>query len=153
MAAAVAEAHRVLRDGGLLLDIHPTDEPSFLQVWVATSKDGAIEVDAANLDAVVRTHLGPLEHDAATRKDFTAATDALVESLDHSFDLAAVKTFEYQYFFDTLDELTDYLEDNHEHARAGDELLERAALVMHRAPNPPKLVIVQRTVVSALRKI
>jgi hypothetical protein len=153
MAAAVAEAHRVLRAGGLLLDIHPTDEPAFLQLWVATAKDRALEVDAANLQAVLRTHLGSLEHDTATRRDFSAATDALVDSLDYLFDLAAVKTFEYQYFFDSLDELTDYLDDNHEQARAGDDLLERAALALGRAPRPPKLVIIQRTVVSALRKI
>jgi hypothetical protein len=137
----------------LLLDIHPTDEPSFLQVWYATAWDGVGEVNPDNLEAVHRVHLGPLDHDPETRRDFTAATEALVDSLDALFDLAAVRTFEYQYFFDSLDELTDYFEDNHEHARASDELLESAAMAMSRAPAPPKLVIVQRTVVSALRKI
>lgn len=153
MASAVAEAHRVLRSGGLLLDIHPTDEASTLEVWYATAKDSAVEVSEDNLEAVTRIQLGPLEHEATTRLDFTKATEALVEPLDVLFDLAAVKTFEYQYFFDSLDELTDYFQDNHEHARASDDLLERAAVALSRAPMPPKLVIVQRTVVAALRKI
>lgn len=153
MALAVAEAHRVLRTGGVLLDIHPTDEPSTLEVWHARSKDGAAQVTAENLDAVQRTPLGPLTHDPATRRDFTCATEALVDALDVLFDLAAARTFEYQYFFESLDELTDYLEENHEHARASDDLLERAAVALGRAPTPPKLVIVQRTLVTALRKL
>jgi hypothetical protein len=153
MTSAVAEAHRVLHAGGLLLDIHPTDEPSTLEVWYAIARDGAAQVTAENLEAVQRTPLGPLQHDPDIRRDFTCATDALVDALDVLFDLAASRTFEYQYFFDSLDELTDYLEDNHEHARAGDELLEQAAVVMSRAPTPPKLVIIQRTLVTALRKI
>lgn len=153
MASAVAEAHRVLRSGGLLLDIHPTDEPTTLEVWYATAKDSAVEVNEDNLDAITRVRLGPLEQEAAIRADFTKATEALVEPLDVLFDLAAVKTFEYQYFFDSLDELTDYLQDNHEHARASDDLLERATVALSRAPASPKLVIVQRTVVAALRKI
>ncbi len=152
MTSAVAEAQRVLRSGGLLLDIHPTDEPSTLEVWYALSRDGAAQVTAENLEAVQRTPLGPLRHDPAIRRDFTHATEALVDALDVRFDLAAVRTFEYQYFFDSLDELTDYLEDNHEHARADDAQLERAAVVLSRAPTPPKLVIIQRTLVTALRK-
>jgi hypothetical protein len=153
MALAVAEAHRVLHSGGLLLDIHPTDEPSTLEVWYALSKDGAAQATADNLEAVQRTPLGPLQHDPAIRRDFTCATDALVDALDVLFDLAASRTFEYQYFFDSLDELTDYFEENHEHARASDELLEQAAVALNRAPAPPKLVIVQRTLVTALRKL
>lgn len=152
MASAVAEAHRVLRRGGLLLDIHPTDEPSFLQVWYATARSGAREVTADNLAAVHRVHLGPLDHDLETRRDFTAATEALVDALEGPFDLAATRTFEYQYFFESLDELTDYLDENHEHARASDALLEQAAVELNRAPGPAKLVAIQRTLVTALRK-
>jgi hypothetical protein len=152
MAAAVAEAHRVLKRTGMLLDIHPTDEPSFLEVWWAMGLDASAPVSAENLDSVQRAYVGPLEHDPQTRRDFTSATDALAASLDDLFDLSATRVFEYQYFFDSLDELTDYLEDNHEHARASDELLERAVLVMKRAPTAPKLVIVQSTLVTALRK-
>ena len=60
---------------------------------------------------------------------------------------------EYQYFFDSLDELTDYLEDNEEFARASDDLLEHALRALQQAPSAPKIVIVQKTVVTALRKI
>lgn len=152
MAAAVAEAHRVLMPTGMLLDIHPTDEPASLEVWWAVGQDASAPVSADNLASVQRAYLGPLEHDPGTRHDFTAATDALAASLDDLFDLSATRVFEYQYFFDSLDELTDYLEDNHEHARASDELLERAVTVLKRAPHTAKLVIVQRTLVTALRK-
>ena len=163
MLSAVAEARRVLRSPdpvsgrprGLLLDIHPTDEPTHLEVWHA--RYGA-EVDFAeqpdNLEAIHRAPVGGLEHDE-TLQDFTATNDALAEALDagRGFSLTRSTTFDYRYFFDTLDELTDYLEDNCEHARASDELLERAALAMRQATTAPKLVIVQRTVVTALRKI
>ncbi len=153
MAAAVAEAHRVLREGGLLLDIHPTDEPSWLEVWYAVVKEGgAATVNADNLDAMHRVPLGLLEHDPETRQDFTAATDVLADAIDHGWDYAATRTFEYRYFFDSLDELTDYFEDNHEHARASDELLERALMVMQSAPTTPKIAIIQKTLVAALRK-
>jgi hypothetical protein len=136
----------------MLLDIHPTDEPSALEVWWATGQDASAPVSADNLDSVQRAYLGPLDHDPETRRDFTAATDALAASLDNLFDLSATRVFEYQYFFDSLDELTDYFEDNHEHARASDELLERAVSVLKRAPHAARLVIVQRTLVTALRK-
>lgn len=152
MLSAVAEARRVLRPRGLLLDIHPTDESTHLEVWHARyGAAGNFVEHLDNLEAVHRAPLGWLDHDE-TRQDFTAATDALAEAMEHGFLLMRSTTFDYRYFFDTLDELTDYLEDNEEHARASDELLERAALALRQATTAPKLVIVQRTVVTALRK-
>lgn len=150
MSSAVAEAHRVLRRGGLLLDIHPTDELNSLEVWHA--RYGELGQEApANLDSVVRAPVGWLEHDEALA-DFTAATDALAEALETGFALDRSVSFDYQYFFDSLDELHDYLEDNQEHARPSDALLEQALLEMQKAVTPPKIVLVQRTVVTALRK-
>ena len=151
MLSAVAEARRVLRPNGLLLDIHPADEPTHLEVWHARyGAEGDFAEHPDNLEAIHRAPVGWLEHDE-TLQDFTAANDALAEALEHGFSLIRSTTFDYRYFFDTLDELTDYLEDNEEHATASDELLERAALAMRQATTSPKLVIVQRTVVTALR--
>jgi len=153
MLSAVAEARRVLRPRGLLLDVHPTGEPTHLEVWHA--EYGAASNFAekpGNLEAIHRVPVGWLEHDESLQ-DFTAATDALAGALEHGFSLERSTTFDYRYFFDSLDELTEYLEDNEEHARASDELLERALMAMKQAAAPPKLVMVQRTVVTTLRKV
>ena len=154
MSSAVAEARRVLRTGGLLLDIHPTDEPSHLEVWEAQYQ-GQVE-RAEDLEAMSRVPVGQFDHDE-TLRDFTAATDAVAEAMDgeHGFDLQRSTTFDYRYFFDSLDELTDYLEDEDydSHASASDALLERALAVMGQVKMTPKLVVVQKTVVTALRKV
>ena len=154
MLSAVAEARRVLRPHGLLLDVHPTDKPTHLEVWHAEyGAAGDFAEQPGNLEAMHRVPVGWLEHDESLQ-DFTAATDALAEALDagRGFSLERSTTFDYRYFFDSLDELTEYLEDNEEHARASDELLERALMAMKQAATTPKLVIVQRTMVTALRK-
>jgi hypothetical protein len=153
MPSAVAEARRVLKDGGLLLDIHPADEPTSLEVWHAHY--GALsdlEARPENLEAIHRAPVGWLDHDQATLRDFTAATDALAGALEDGFDLQHATTFDYRYFFDTLDELTDYLADDWERATLSPEVLERAVVAMRQASTPPKLVVVQRTAVTALRK-
>ena len=172
MASAVVEARRVLKTGGLLLDLHPTDEPTSLQIWHArysaarasspraravAHQDGAPPDDLTeapeNLEAIRCVPVGELDHDESLR-DFTATSDALADALaDGGFDLYRSTTFDYRYFFDSLDELTEYLEDNWEHATASDALLERALMTMAQATTTPKIVIVQRAVVTALRKI
>ena len=152
MASAVAEARRVLKRGGFLLDIHPTDEPTTLHVWHARyALKGDLSEQPENLEAIHRVPVGELDHDESLQ-DFTAATDSLAEALENGFSLYHSATFDYRYFFDSLDELTDYLEDDWEHATASDALLESALLAMQQATTPPKLVVVQRAVVTALRK-
>ena len=156
MASAVAEAHRVLRRGGLLLDIHPTDELTSLEVWHARYKaEGSFVETAENLEAIHRVPVGYLDHDEDMLQDFTAASDALAQALEDErrFLLERSTVFDYRYFFDSLDELTDYLEENLEYARASDDLLERAVVVMRQAGTTPKIVIVQRTAATALRKL
>ncbi len=162
MTSAVAEARRVLRSpdavsgkpGGLLLDIHPTDEPTTLHLWHARYKLNEDLTDPPeNLDAIHRTPIGELDHDPDSLGDFAAASDALAEALESGFELAQTLTFDYRYFFDSLDELTEYLEEEWENASASEALLERALMVMGQAPIAPKLVVVQRVVVTGLRKI
>ncbi len=153
MAAAVAEARRVLKPNGLLLDIHPNDEPSRVEVWHARY---ALDAEALpeNLEAIVRAPVGELEQADDSLRDFTATNDALAEALaEGGFTWVNSIAFDYRYFFDSLDELTEYLEDNWEHATASEALLERALMEMGRAPAPPKVVVIQKAVVTALRKI
>jgi hypothetical protein len=155
MLSAVAEARRVLRSGGILLDIHPTDEPTHLEVWHARyhAQNRSQLEDPANLESIHRAPVGQLDHDE-TLQDFTAATDVITEAMDErGFRLLRSTTFDYHYFFDSLDELTDYLEDNDEHATASEQLLERALTAMRQAATKPKLVIVQRAVVTVLKKL
>lgn len=152
-AVALQEAWRVIRRGGVLLAIHATDARAQLEVWHATSATGTAVVTPDNLEAVHRAALGPLDHDREARRHFTRANDALVDALETGFELAGVKAFEYQYFFDDLDELTDYLEDSHEHARPHEGQLEAAVQALRRAPTAPKLVLIQPSLVAGLRKV
>jgi hypothetical protein len=154
MAAAVAEARRVLKPNGLLLDIHPTDEPPTLQVWHARyALSGDLSEQPENLEAIVRVPVGELDYNPDSMTDFTAATDAIAEALEHGFELLDTTTFDYRYFFDSLDELTDYLEDEWENASVSDALLERALMVMQAAKTTPKVVVAQRAVVTALGRV
>jgi ubiquinone/menaquinone biosynthesis C-methylase UbiE len=151
-AAALRESLRVLRRGGVVLAIHATDARAQLEVWHAVSTTGTTVVTPDNLEAVHRVSLGSLEHELQARRHFTRANDSLLDAMEEGFELAGVKAFEYQYFFEDLDDLTDYLEDSHEHARPRDGQLEAAVAAMQRAPTPPKLVLIQPSMVVALRK-
>lgn len=127
MAAAVAEAHRVLARGGMILDIHPTAEWPKFQIW-----------------AEQRRPLGRLELAAEDERSFAAASAALA--------VPASQIFDYRYEFDSLDELTDFLDDNPEFARASDDLLERATTALAHTPGPAKLVMLQAVAITVLRK-
>ncbi len=155
MAAAVAEAHRVMRRGGVLLAVQPTDQRPVLEVWQAPA--GAAPLSDADAETARRDVLGPLIPDPDSRREFTATLAALAEAVDDSeaeaaFEPAAVRAFNYYQLFDSLDDLTDYLDDTPEFARAPDDLLERAAVALNGTPGQARLVIVQRTAVVALHK-
>ena len=127
MAAAVAEAHRVLARGGMILDIHPTAEWPKFQIW-----------------AEQRRPLGRLELAAEDERSFAAASAALA--------VPASQIFDYRYEFDSLDELTDFLDDNPEFARASDDLLERATTALAHTSGPAKLVMLQAVAITVLCK-
>ncbi|MBP7692548.1 MAG: hypothetical protein KA764_11550 [Anaerolineales bacterium] len=133
MAAAVAEAHRVLARGGMILDIHPTAEWPKFQIW-----------------AEQRRPLGRLELAAEDERSFAAASAALAAAPD--LRPAVAQIFDYRYEFDSLDELTDFLDDNPEFARASDDLLERATTALAHTPGPAKLVMLQAVAITVLRK-
>jgi hypothetical protein len=141
MAAAVAEAHRVLTRGGVLLDVHPSaDRPRLLL--------GPLPAGAA-----AAPPLGRLDLDPGDQRDFAAAGDALAGALEAGFEPARALAFDYRYEFDSLDDLTDYLDDHPEFARASDELLEQVALALGRARTPARLTLLQRMAVTALVKL
>ena len=140
MALAVAEAHRILRPGGWLLDLHPAAEPMRLEDWVRLQPGlGEAAFDPAGCQ---RQHLGELALED-TASDFKAASAALVAALQSDFQPGQTRAFEYRYFFDSLDELSDYLDENEQLPLASDELLERALQAAARATAPLKLVLPQ----------
>jgi len=148
MPAALAEAGRVLRPGGQLLDVHPTADPMRLEAWVALRP--GVTRDPPHPHDYQRALLGTLADDE-TPHDVKSAS-AAVEAAGPTFAPVQRVTFDYPYFFDGLDELTEYLEDNDELHLAGDELLERALQALQAATTPAWLVLIQPVVASSLRK-
>ena len=149
MALAVAEAHRLLRPDGLLLDIHPQGAPLRLELWQAR---GPELTPGHTPEDYERRALGDLALEAMA-EDFSAATGTLVAAARHGWTQAGTVEFEYRFFFDTLDDLTSYLEENEELDLAGDALLERALLALQAARTPAQLVLVQPVVATRLRKL
>lgn len=149
MALAVAEAHRILRPGGLLLDIHPAGAPVQLEAWVRRREH--LSTTGEDPAAHERVALGPFEADDGL-EDFTASTAALAAAASQGFTALETLTFDYRYFFDDLDELTDYLEENEELDLASEALLERALLALEAATTPARLVLAQPVIVSRLQK-
>jgi hypothetical protein len=152
MGLAVAEAYRVLRPGGLLLDIHPSPSPLQLELWIQARAAPATAVPDPL--GYVRQPQGQFQPDE-TLDDFAAATEALQIAARRpglGFLPAGSAHFEYRYFFDDLDELTDYLEENDELELAGEPLLQRALQALQAATAPARLVLVQNVVVTGLRK-
>jgi hypothetical protein len=149
MALAVAEALRILRPGGLLLDLHPAGTPMWLEAWFQLRPGaGDDDIDPA---AYQRHALGELAlEDKAP--DFRAASAALDAALQAGFEPGETRPFEYQYFFDSLDELSDYLDENEQLPLAGDALLERALDAVARATAPVKLALIQPVIAASLRK-
>ncbi len=148
MAAALAEAGRVLRAGGLLLDLHPTPDPMRLEAWVGRGPRTAAHPPVPG--DYRRVPLGALATDE-TLADFRAAT-AAVDGLGPDFERLRSVAFDYRFFFENLDDLTGYLEDNDELNLAGDDLLERALLALNSATTPAWLVLIQSVSATSLRK-
>ena len=151
MALAVAEAHRILRPGGRLIDLHPADQPMRLEAWTRLRPGAPAEADASVPADYQRQRLGELAADESL-PDFVAASTALAAARRQGFEPGQTLAFEYQYFFDNLDELSDYLEENDELALASDELLERALLSAAQSASPVKLVLIQPVVAASLHR-
>ncbi len=149
MALAVAEAHRVLRPGGQLLDIHPLPAPLRLELWHTHGGPPPEDRDPA---AFERRVLGNLEAEEMAQ-DFETSTQTLVDAAGRGFGAGETVTFDYRFFFDTLDDLTTYLEDNEELDLASDALLEQALHGLQHAPAPAQLVLVQPVSATCLRKV
>ena len=151
MALAVAEAHRVLRPGGAVLDLHPEAEPMRLEIWTARAGINPGDDERADPADYVRATLGDFAPDE-NLDDFRASTQALALAEAAGFAERTSVPFEYRYIYDSLDELNDYLEENEELDLAGDDLLERALLSLQSATRPARLVLIQSVLATRLFK-
>lgn len=147
MALAVAEAHRILRPRGAILDIHPRAAPRRLEHWQSRTPGMP---DTRSAKAFNALPLGDLAPDDFVQ-DLLAASNTL--AVAQGFSMAASVNFEFRYFFDTLGELTGYLDDNDELELASNDLLEHALHAFRRSSTPSLLVMAQPVVVNRLEKL
>jgi hypothetical protein len=110
MVDALRRAHRMVRPGGLVIDLHPTAE--IAAVEVGTRSTGRIEGGDA-----------PLRH--------AAAGAALATVLDEGlFAVDAAIDFTFYTYADTVDELRDYIADNWRNARIDETVVQRTRDVL-----------------------
>jgi SAM-dependent methyltransferase len=150
MSLALAEAQRVLRPDGLLLDLHATEDPVSVEVWHTVHSTNS-QPDTP--ESIHRTPVGLLEPDDGPPHGFAEATEALAAALETGFTLHRSTAFDYHYFFDSPAELVNHLRDNHEFAKAGEALLKQAGAAMKPVASKAKLVTIQRVAATALGRL
>ncbi len=149
MAAALAEAHRVLRAGGALLDIHPSAEPMWLELWTLRPGQRAASVDPEHYD---RQPLGDLAA-GDMQPNFAAATATIEAAPAQGYQFSGARAFDFRFFFETLDDLSDHLDENEEFGLASDEMLEAAVLGLQAATRPARIVLTQPVMVTRLARL
>src|SRR5688500_18485903 len=92
MVDALKRAHQLVVPGGAIVDLHPTEEPSLVQIGDFTIG----QVDGGD---------APQRHAAAGAAVATAIRDRL-------FALDGVRDFGFYTYADTIEELRDYIAEN-----------------------------------------
>jgi hypothetical protein len=140
MVDALRRAHRVLRPRGRLIDFHPTS--AHASVEVAGEITG--ELDAGD---------APRRHAAATEALATIVGEG-VFAVDRTLE------FPFYTYGDSIDELAEYIAENWQNARIGNDAIARTREALRRArgakPRVRERVLVtklrpQRTLGSSLR--
>lgn len=121
MVDALRRAHRMLRPGGTLVDLHPSSAAPPVEV------DGVVvgHVDARN---------APERHVAAGQ----ALAAAVAERL---FVLTSAAAFDFFTYGDSIEELRDYVEENWRDARIGAAVVKRAREVLASKPGSRPRVV------------
>lgn len=119
MVDALRRVHRVLRSGGVLLDVHPT------------AINAAVEV-GGQFAGLVDAGGGPARHAAADIALFAAVSEQL---------FVVDRAVEYDFFTcgDSIDELRDYIVDNWRDARIDEAVVERARRLAGATGEKPRI--------------
>jgi hypothetical protein len=138
MVHALAETWRVLRPGGRLVDLRP-----YSTGW-------PLEVLAG--EAVLLA--GPLDDSIGIALDL-ASDDAIQEALDNGwFQPESSTTFEYNYYWDTVGGMHDFLKENwEESATVPDDVLTNARHLVQSTAHPVQIRIRRTMILASYRKL
>ena len=129
MVHALEKIHRLLKPGGILIDIHPPPEPSSIDVRVDD-----------------RTHAAGWLHETDDYGDYEAADEALAAIVARGlFVIERRGIFSFLTYADTLAELRTYLTEEWEDARIDDVTAARIEELMT-APDRDKEIILREPV-------
>ena len=133
MVHALAETWRVLKSGGRLVDLRPYSTGWPLEVLTG--------------DAVLPA--GPLDDSIGIALDL-ASDNAIQQSMDNGWFQEETKTsFEYTYYWDTVDGMHDYLQENwKKSATVPGDVLAKARRLAQSAAQPVQTRI-RRTMILA----
>jgi hypothetical protein len=138
MVHALAESCRVLKAGGRLVDLRP-----YSSGW-------PLEVVTPNTQMLA----GPLDDTIGQSVDIASDT-AVLEALQRGWFQAENKTsFQYTYYWDTVDDMHEYLEANwEESATVPDSVLSKARRLVQRANKPAQIRIRRTMSLASYRKL
>lgn len=138
MVHALAETWRVLKPGGRLLDLRPYSTGWPLEVLTPDTQLLA----------------GPLDDSIGVALDI-ASDNAIQQSVDNDRFQEETKTsFEYTYYWDTIDGMHDFLKENWEKsATVPDDVLAKARRLAQSAAQPVQIRIRRTMILSSYRKL
>lgn len=126
MVDALKQIHRLLRPGGRLVDIHPTDDTHAILVRLGESEQ---------LAGWLREENDYLE--------YRQATEALEEAVDRGwYRLAKQREFFYEYRADSIESLQGYLAENWKKAIVDDRVAASVEELM-RSVEPSRMCILR----------
>ncbi len=136
MVHALAETWRVLKPGGRLIDLRPYSSGWPLEVFT--------------LDTQILA--GPLDDSIGIALDI-ASNNAILEALQNGWFQAETKTtFEYTYYWHTVDDMHDYLQENwQKSATVPEPILSKARRLVQSTTEPTQIRIRRSMTLASYR--
>ena len=130
MVDALKQIHRLLRPGGRLVDIHPTDDTHQVLVQLGQSR-----------------HLAGWLREANDYLEYRQATEAIDEAVDRGwFELDRRREFFYEYHADSIASLKEYLAEHWRDAIVDDRVAASVEELM-RSLEPDQMCILRVPVI------
>ncbi len=137
MVHALEKIRRLLEPDGVLIDIHPTPEPSSIEVRI-----GKRTIPAGWL------------HESDDYAEYEAADDALARAAQRGLYVVERQgTFAFVTYADTVAELRDYVAEEWEEARVDDVTAMRAEELMSTVERDKEVILREPVRVARLRPI